>query len=83
MMRIAFLLSVVAFACLTAAQTAEAQDRRIAGTSEIVAATVFPQHARVTRALVVPVPAGESTVVVSDLPSGLIPTFGTLCFGQR
>ena len=40
--------------------------------SRITEVTVFPDRARVTRLIEVPLPAGATTVVVGDLPPGLM-----------
>ncbi|MEM7172698.1 MAG: mucoidy inhibitor MuiA family protein [Pseudomonadota bacterium] len=41
--------------------------------ADIVAVTVFPSLARVTRQLQIALPEGETDLVVTDLPAGLLP----------
>ena len=50
----------------------EVRAAEVAADSRIAAVTVFPDRAQVTRLIEVPLPAGDSTLVVSGLPAGLL-----------
>ena len=64
--------AVAATAALVAACPALAAD--IAAGSRIEAVTVFPAGAEVARAVKVKIPAGEHTLVLSDLPRDAVPS---------
>ena len=63
------------FSCLAVAVLFPAASRaapEVGGESAIVAVTVFPDRAEVVRVVEVSLPAGQSTLVIEDLPANLI-----------
>ena len=63
------------FSCLAVAVLFPAASRaapEVGGQSAIVAVTVFPDRAEVVRVVEISLPAGQSTLVIEDLPANLI-----------
>jgi uncharacterized protein (TIGR02231 family) len=61
----------VAFLCAFFLVTASASAADVAASSRVDAVTVYPDGATVTRIVAVDLPAGDSTLILSDLPPNL------------
>lgn len=67
-------LSLAVFVVPLAALPAPARAaNEVIGQGPITAVTVFPDRAEVRRSIAIDIPAGASTVLVENLPAGLIP----------
>lgn len=67
----AALLAPALFLAALTIQPLGAAAARLEAKAAIVAVTVFPDRAKITRALEVTLPAGETTLAVGDLPASL------------
>lgn len=64
--------AVLAVGLLLFVAASPLQAAELAADSQITAVTVFPDRAQVTRLMEVPLPRGETTLVVSGLPANLL-----------